>query len=62
MFNDYKDIVGVEELCKMLGIGKNKAYELLKNKAIKSIKIGQIHKIPKSNVIEFISHELKNIA
>ena len=47
LFGCYKDVVTVKELCEMLNIGKNTAYELLKNGAIKSIKIGKVIKSEK---------------
>ena len=58
MFKDYDDIITVEELCEMLMIGKNAAYELLGSGRIKAIRIGRIWKIPKKAVEEFIcSHK-----
>lgn len=54
MFEIYSDVVGVSELCKMLNIGKNKAYELINSKKIKSVRIGRNIKIPKKYVIEFL--------
>lgn len=57
MFEDYKDVVGIEELTKMLGIGKNKAYELVNLGIIKSFKIGKVHKIPKRWIIEYIQFQ-----
>lgn len=37
MFNDYHEIVTVKELCEMLRIGQNKAYELLIKREIPAI-------------------------
>ena len=54
MFAEYPDIVSVEDLMKMLGVGKNTAYKLINEKKIKSINIGRIHKIPKCCVIDYI--------
>lgn len=54
MFRDYPDVVGVAEMQKMLGVGKNTAYELLKKQKIQSIRIGRIHKIPKANIIKYL--------
>lgn len=53
-FADYPDVVGVDDLAKMLHIGKNKAYELLNTNMLKSIRVGKKHIIPKFRVIEFI--------
>jgi len=54
MFRNYPDVVNVAQFQKMLGIGKNTAYNLLKNNAIHSIKIGRVHKIPKKNIIKYL--------
>ena len=53
MFKNYPDVVSVLQLREMLNIGKNTAYTLLKNKVIKSIRIGRVHKIPKENIIKY---------
>lgn len=54
LFEDYKDVVNIDDLTKMLGIGKNKAYELINSGQIKSFKIGKVHKIPKRWIIDYI--------
>jgi len=54
MFKEYPDVVNVSELQKMLGVGRNTAYTLLKNNKIPSIRIGRVHKIPKANVIKYL--------
>ena len=54
MFSEYPDIVSVDELTKMLDIGKNTAYKLINENKIKSVSIGRIHKIPKYCVIDYI--------
>ena len=56
LFTTFRDIVSVKELCKMLSIGKNTAYELLQSGDIKSIRIGKVYKIPKKYVIEYIQN------
>jgi len=58
MFKDYPDVVGIEELCEMLCIGKNKAYSLIKSNAIKAIPCSKRIKVPKIAVIEYL---LRNI-
>lgn len=55
MFDSYKDVLTVEDLCSALSLGKNKVYELLKSGAIKSIRIGNKYIIPKLYLIDFIS-------
>ncbi len=55
MFNEYDDMVTIEELCYMLRIGRNKAYELLRSGKIKAFKEGKLWMIPKPAVIDYIS-------
>ncbi len=57
MFEHYDDLVSIEILCELLGIGKNAAYELLHSKQIKAFRIGRVWKIPKKSIEEYISHE-----
>ena len=59
MFENYSDLVSIEELCEMLFIGKNVAYELLQRKKIKAFRIGRLWKIPKRSVEEYILSESK---
>lgn len=48
-------VLGIDELCKTLGIGKNTAYELLSSGEIDSFKIGSCWKIPVESVKEYIT-------
>ena len=54
MFRNYPDVVSVTQLQKMLGVGRNTAYSLLRENKIKSIRIGRVHKIPKKNIIKYL--------
>lgn len=54
IFSEYPDVVTVEEVQKMLRIGRNKAYELIKNNKIKTIHNGRRYIIPKKSIIEFL--------
>ena len=56
MFTEYDDILTIDDLAKMLKIGKNKAYGLLYHGEIKSIRIGKIYRIPKESVIEYLKN------
>lgn len=53
MFTEYPDVVGVKDLQKMLGIGKNLAYSLISDGYIKGITVGNKLRIPKINVIKY---------
>lgn len=56
MFANYPDVVDVSGLQSMLGnIGKQKAYELVRKGTIKAIKLGKLYRIPKINVIAFLT-------
>ena len=56
MFADYPDVVDVSGLQLMLGnIGRQTAYELVRKGTIKAIKVGKLYRIPKINVIAFLT-------
>ena len=55
MFDTYKDIMTVEQVCSALAMGKNTVYKLLQNGEIKSIKVGRKYFIPKAFLIDFIN-------
>ena len=44
----------VEKLAQVLCIGKNKAYDLVRCKAIRSVRIGNSIRIPKDALIEYL--------
>lgn len=54
MFNEYSDLINVDELCEILSIGKNTAYEILNSGEINAFKTGRIWKIPKLSVEKYI--------
>ena len=54
MFREYPDVVNVAQMQRMLGIGRNTAYKLVKANTIPSIRIGRVHKIPKVNIIKYL--------
>lgn len=58
MFTDYPDIVNLTQMRKMLGgISNTLAYRMLREKKIKSKKVGREYKIPKVNVIKYVITE-----
>lgn len=54
MFEQYNDLVTVEELCEMLFIGKNSAYKLVASGEIKCFRHNRIWKIPRISVEKYI--------
>lgn len=58
MFTDYPDIVNLTQMRKMLGgISNSLEYRMLREKKIKSKKVGREYKIPKVNVIKYVMTE-----
>ena len=55
MFNEYDDVVTVNDVMKMLHIGNSNVYKLLRDNSIKNVKVGKRFIIPKSSIIEFIT-------
>ena len=54
MFNEYGDMLTVEDLMEALGIGKKAAYDLLRNGELKCFRLKGRWKIPKESVIEYV--------
>lgn len=59
MFESYPDILSVDQVCEALQIGKNTAYNLMSNGGLRSIKMGNIWKIPKYELIDFVNRNLR---
>ena len=57
MFTSYPDLVDITQLKEMLGIGINLAYKLVRNKTIPSLKVGREYKIPKRNIIYYLTNQ-----
>lgn len=58
MFEKYPDVVGADDVCKMLGgVSKKLVYRLLQDKEIPCVRIGRTYRIPKASVIEYLTGE-----
>ena len=55
MFKEYPDVVSIAQLSQMLGISEKTAYRLLKENQIEHFKIGRSYRIPKLNVLSYMS-------
>lgn len=55
IFKEYDDVVTVDDVMKMLHIGKSNVYKLLRDNSIKTVKVGKRFIIPKRSVIEFLT-------
>lgn len=54
MFREYPDVVTAEQVQHMLGIGRRKAYQLLRDGQLPSIRMGRLYRIPKLAVIDYL--------
>lgn len=59
MFEQYPDILSVEEACEALRVGYNAMYELLNSGKVKAYKNGRIWRIPKEALKEYILSSAK---
>ena len=50
-------VMEIDELCEILNIGKNTAYQLLNDQEIDAFKVGTVWKIPKKSVEDYISRK-----
>ena len=57
MFTSYPDLVTIKQLTKMLDIGVTLAYRLVKNNIIPALKVGREYKIPKRNIIAYLTNQ-----
>lgn len=59
MFENFDDVLIVEEACEALKIGYNAMYELLNTGKIKGYRNGRVWRIPKAALVEFIREMAK---
>ena len=59
MFENYDDILNVEEACEALKIGYNAMYELLNTGNLRGYRNGRVWRIPKAALVEFIREMAK---
>lgn len=54
--DDLPLVLTISEVSKILGIGKNTAYDLIRSGAIKSVRVGRQIRVPKSAFLEFLKN------
>jgi len=52
--NDLPLVLTVSDISKILGIGKNTAYDLIRSGALKSVRVGRQIRVSKSAFLEFL--------
>lgn len=55
MFRAFPDVLTVPQLSRMLNINEKTAYQLVRQKRIVHFKVGRIYRIPKLEVLRFLS-------
>ena len=55
MFEQYPDILTVEEACEALRMGYNAVYDLLNEGTLKAYKHGRVWRITKQALIQYVS-------
>ena len=55
MFEEYGDMLSIDDVMEMLGIGRNSVYELLNSGELKGFRIKGKWKITKRAVVEYIT-------
>lgn len=55
MFEQYPDILTVEEACEALRMGYNAVYDLLNEGKLKAYKNGRVWRITKQALIQYVS-------
>ena len=59
MFEQYPDILSVEEACEALRVGYNAMYELLNSGKVKAFKNGRVWRIPRLSIQTYILEQSK---
>ena len=55
MIDPEQCVLTLDELCESLKIGKNTAYNLIKNKEIRAFKLGHSWRVPLAALIEYLN-------
>ncbi len=55
MFEQFPDVLTVQQVAELLRVGRNTAYELIRSGLIKGVKVGRQIRVAKANVIDFIN-------
>jgi len=61
IFNEYPDMMNVEQLQDALNIGRSLAYKLLRENKIRAVRLGKNYRIPKKSLIEYVLGKQKDI-
>ena len=59
MFEQYPDILTVEEACEALRMGYNAVYELLNEGKLRAYKNGRVWRIPRDALVKYVIESSK---
>lgn len=59
LFENYPDVLTVQQVRQALGIGRVGVYKLLDSGGIRCFKIGNAYKIPKTALVDYINQSCK---
>lgn len=59
LFEEYPDVMTVQQVRKALGVGRTAVYRLLENHEIDCFMIGNAYKVPKTCLLEFVQRNSK---
>lgn len=62
MFNQYPDVLTVQQVAEALRIGRGAAYKLVNERTIGSVRIGNKIRVPKQCLIEYMQSARYNIS
>ena len=61
LFTQYPDLLSITDLRGALGVGRTKAYELVSSGEIRSIRVGNAIRIPKTSLLDYVKMSGYNV-
>ena len=56
-FKEWPDVMRVQDVAKALHCSKNTIYDFIDRGVLEVLKVGRVYKIPKVNLVDFITNE-----
>ena len=60
MIQNEPSFLSIKQLCKVLQISRNSAYNLIKQDTIKAVKVGRVWRIPSSSISHLANFKKEN--
>ena len=55
MFENYPDVLNIDEACELLRISRKTAYRLIRKGELPARRLGRLHRISKQGLIEYMN-------